>query len=125
MGHVEVAHLQAGERTLGDAGENAVDPFLGATNCLRLLAIDEVSFWEQQFQGVDTVVGVLADCVLQLGGVRDGVLKNVLKGAVWVLSGLSKVVVEVLASCINLGVGQSAAGSATSVLEQVTRHVVS
>src|SRR5699024_11906938 len=46
VGHVEVAHLQAGERTLGDAGENAVDPFLGATNCLRLLAIDEVSFWE-------------------------------------------------------------------------------
>src|SRR5699024_8377276 len=46
VGHVEVAHLQAGERTLGDAGENTVDPFLGATNCLRLLAIDEVSFWE-------------------------------------------------------------------------------
>ena len=47
MGHVEVAHLQAGERTLGDARENVVYPFLGTTDCLRLLAIDEVGFWEQ------------------------------------------------------------------------------
>ena len=47
VGHVEVAHLQAGERTLGDARENVVYPFLGTTDCLRLLAIDEVGFWEQ------------------------------------------------------------------------------
>ena len=47
VGHVEVAHLQAGERTLGDARENVVYPFLGTTDCLRLLAIYEVGFWEQ------------------------------------------------------------------------------
>src|SRR5699024_6222272 len=44
--HVELVYFQEGERTLVDAVENAVDPFLGATKCLWLLDIYEVSFWE-------------------------------------------------------------------------------